>query len=252
MTQSCYFCNKSQGVEFRKLFDLRSKHSGRLITEFIDEFQTELKLQRNIHDELNWICAECVSRIYAYDWTCMRLKEQEKELKNLLRLTETKVQQGLTGVNDLQLKVIDIRSEDETKPMISNPKPIIIQPSLSTNQNAPNHNASSAPPNPSTQNAKRSKPIIVRVVKRVPFLKSKPTTPVEQAKQATPVKTVTAATVGNRPLKRQTHSVAPNKRVRIRSKKPPETQSEAIGDGIPIKCEYCETVFGNIIDLQVS
>lgn len=259
MSRACYFCNKNQGVELRKLLDLRSKHSDKLITDFIHEFQSDFKSERNVYDEFNRICSQCLSRIYAYDWTCMRLKDQEKELRTLLMYTETKTRLNTPEVDGLQQDVMNIKVEDEIdiKPVITTPKPIIIQPSLSVSQstqhsNIQNHNASSAAPNSTVQNAKRSKPIIVRVVKRVPFLKTNPAAPVAQAKQATVVKPITVATASGRPLKKVIRQAPPNKRTSSGSQKQCETQSEATGDGIPIKCEYCGTVFSHINRLRVS
>lgn len=260
MSQKCYFCNKNQGVEFRKLFNLRSKHSNKLIIDFIYEFQSHFVSERNLYDEFNWICSECLSRIYSYDWTYMRLKEQEKELRSLLLFTETKVRQEKTEAIDLQQNVTNIKIEDEIdiKPMIIMPQPIIIQPSLSTernaqNQNKPNHNVSSAAPNHSVQNVNRSKPIIVRVVKRVPFLKPKLAAPVEQGRHATTVEPNTAITANDRPLKRPIQQRSPSERaIVVQSKKQRESSSENdTNDGIPIKCEYCGTVFSQLDVLQV-
>lgn len=180
------------------------------------------------------------------------MKEQEKELRSLLLFTETKASRIKIEVIDLVENDTNMDTDEDmgaVKPLDSVSQPIIIQPCLSTNDST-----KLAPPVPPGDNVKRSKPIIVRVVKRVPFLKSKlaapaqldkPTTAIKMKPTTTTIKSTTAA-ISERPSRVKTRQKAADKRLTD-----PGQSDDVPNDDIPIKCEYCGTVFSHITLLQV-
>lgn len=85
----CYVCNEETSDWHRNLMETKSKHTKTPIVQFITMFLGDFMSQRNINDESNCICSECLIRIQSYDWMCVKLKEQEKELRTLILKTES-------------------------------------------------------------------------------------------------------------------------------------------------------------------
>lgn len=270
---------------------IKSKHSQKRITEFLSEFLGDYQTDRNLYSSLNCICNLCLSKIYSYDWSCIKAKEQENELRNLLLKTEfviktrefeerlgTKeysnscVNNPLNGVveiiddadyNDerrddvkppemrqsssksatvtnieIQDAIIDIKPDPvpicDVKPKIETPMKI---QSVQSIGQEPNKIVTSTPEPP-----KKSKPIIVRVVKRVPFLKTNPANVQTQNLVTTPV-TVPIPTTTNTTISSPTKS--PNE-----ATKPSVVKKVATGKQIP-RCKYCDGRFPNPRILQV-
>lgn len=84
----CYVCNETAKDWRRNLVETKSKHSKTSIATFIKTFLKDNVSERNVDDESNCICSDCLSRIYAYDWMCINVKKQENELRQLLLKTE--------------------------------------------------------------------------------------------------------------------------------------------------------------------
>lgn len=296
----CYICyNKTKNFS-QNLTEIKSKHSHTPIAEFVSKFLDGYPTNRNLHHQLNCICNECLSKIYAYDWTCIKAKEQEAELRNILLKTESTIKSvqikgvakkargpinPLNGVvhiiddadyndgdpvddkasvrTEMQkysasestsiavaapeiqkapvVKVrkitsnIDIKSEPTTmcdiKPTIEKPSATLSQP-----QQPPNMVA------PKVEPPKKGKPIIVRVVKRVPFLKSNPLQATSQPNTAT----VTTPSSGPSNANETSSKVAQQTTPKTSPVKKNPTEKQ-----IPI-CKYCDGRFPNQKILQVS
>lgn len=85
----CYVCNEETSDWHRNLMEIKSKHSKTPIVQFIVKFLADYVSQRNINNESNCICSECLNRIQSYDWMCVKIKEQENELRTLILKTES-------------------------------------------------------------------------------------------------------------------------------------------------------------------
>lgn len=252
MATLCYFCNKQLTENFQQLVNLKSKHSGRPITDYIKKFLgPDFVSHRMIHDESNCICFECLSRIYSYDWMSTKIKDLERELRSLILFTESQFDQIKTEtivLNGNDVLMEDADSKNDVKPSIPMPRSIVVQPSLSVS-----NNDKSAEPAQSSDAVKKSKPIIVRVVKRVPFLK-KPVTAVQPNKAVSKVVPQFESSLHAQIMEssKKFQKIQARKRAKAsRKKKIQPKTDEVVIDVIPIKCEFCETVFEHITLLQV-
>lgn len=101
MTSStCYVCNMETGEYRQSLYELQSQHSATSIAEFIKRFLGDFHTQRNISDESNCICVECLQKIDEYDWACVMAKRFKSELRKILIKTETFFINELKSKND--------------------------------------------------------------------------------------------------------------------------------------------------------
>lgn len=147
----CYVCHaKNPSVE--KLQAQQAKHSRTLIVDLINRISVDVDSERNIEDEGNGICTLCLSKFHSYDWSCLRAQEQEKELKALLRKTEFECLVPVDEKEPGELSSSSIEADVNWKKPVA-PAPKVLK---------------QIPPR------KPGKPIIVRVVKRVPGLKTQP------------------------------------------------------------------------------
>lgn len=152
----CYVCNKKTKDWRQNFNEIKSKHSGTSIKVFIEKLLNHFLSQRNLDDETNCICSMCLSLIYAYDWTCMKVIEQEKELRLILLTTEKNLDESNVKKECTIVDIDVIKNGRDVKPSVTK-----VETPVPVKQVEP---------------VKRSKPIIVRVVKRVPFLKKNPQT----------------------------------------------------------------------------
>lgn len=152
----CYVCNKKTKDWRQNFNEIKSKHSGTSIKVFIEKLLNDFLSQRNLDDETNCICSMCLSLIYAYDWTCMKVIEQEKELRLILLTTEKNLDESNVKKECTIVDIDVIKNGRDVKPSVTK-----VETPVPVKQVEP---------------VKRSKPIIVRVVKRVPFLKKNPQT----------------------------------------------------------------------------
>lgn len=160
MEISCYLCNSTIKHWCPNLVETKSKHSGTPIIEFIKKFLNDYASKRNINDKSNCICSDCLCRIHSYDWMCLKVKEQEREFRTLLLQTEIKF-----VANQIKIEHCDINSGAHFANGRTNGD---------ENKSIDIKTEKKHEPSKATDVVKKSKPIIVRVVKRVPFLKSKP------------------------------------------------------------------------------
>lgn len=87
----CYLCNK-ETIDFQSNFArIRSKHSNTPIREFIVKFLDGFESERNLDNETNAICIECLDQISVYDRLNIKATQQELMLRILLLETETKL-----------------------------------------------------------------------------------------------------------------------------------------------------------------
>lgn len=84
----CFVCHVKTDDWRNDLNGLKSQHSCTLVTDFIKNILGEFNLMRNINDESNCICTDCLNRFEEYDWTCTMAKQYEKELYDLLVKTD--------------------------------------------------------------------------------------------------------------------------------------------------------------------
>ncbi|XP_031637881.1 zinc finger protein 699-like [Contarinia nasturtii] len=80
----CFVCHVKTDDWRNDLCGLKSQHSCTFITDFMRKILGDFNLSRNIDDVQNCICADCLNRFEEYDWTCTMVKQQEKELYDLL------------------------------------------------------------------------------------------------------------------------------------------------------------------------
>lgn len=88
MVIKCYVCNSATDDWRSNLIGLKSQHSNVLVTDLLKKVLNGFQSMRNIDDELNCICIDCLSKIEDYDWICLRAKQSEKDLYNILIQTE--------------------------------------------------------------------------------------------------------------------------------------------------------------------
>lgn len=238
MEAICYVCNKRSKSFTKNLTNIKSKHSGTPITELINGFFKDYVSQRYINDAKNCICADCLARIYSYDWMCLKVKEHEREFHMLLLATENEIISSRVKIEkcvEPKEAIVNGRkcNEDENKDV----KPVLS--SVAT----PNAGATA-------ETVKRSKPIIIRVVKRVPFLKSKPTEPTlakptASVKPTAPAK-ITAITPTVKAIKREASDDATpsGSKLLLTPKKKMRVEVNV--------CEFCDERFSNSITFEVS
>lgn len=238
MEMFCYVCNNRTKDWQENLAEVKSKHSGTPITVFIEKFLDDFVSLRDINDAKNCVCSNCLSRIYSYDWMCMKVKEQEKEFHMLLMATEKNYLNNQIKIEDCAETKVNLKNGRTN----SGDRNIDVKPTVSGSDNVPG------------ENVKRSKPIIVRVVKRVPFLKSKPP-------DSATIKPTTTTLKPPIPLRSTVPSTG----------KPIATANERIpvsGDGPSISnakqvlspkkkikiyvCKFCEEKFRNLQTLKVG
>lgn len=84
----CFVCHVKTDDWRNELVGLKSQHSSTFVTYFIKKILGDFQLIRNIDDESNCICADCLNRFEEYDWTCTMMQQYEKELYDLLVKTD--------------------------------------------------------------------------------------------------------------------------------------------------------------------
>lgn len=296
MEAICYICNNRSKKWTQNLVGIKSKHSSTPITEFVSKFLDDYRSDRNLYNPTNCICSDCLSKIYAYDWTCTKAREQEKELRTLLLKTESTVKSlKIRGHAEDRIDTNETLNNDPTNPL-NGVVQIIDDEDYSNGgrmddnkgdvQNAmrefPSSEAAksttrskipatsvvkiekSSPnvdikPEPSTmcdikptmkmlpqqgknvtskvEPPKKGKPIIVRVVKRVPFLKSNPSQTNSTATNTTPSSSANIA-------------VTPNPTPKMTTKMSPVKNTAA--DKQLTTCKFCDARFPDARILQVS
>lgn len=148
-TIKCFVCHVKTDDWRNDLRGLKSQHSCTYVTEFIKKILGDFHLMRDIDDESNTICADCLNRFEEYDWTCTMAKQYEKELYDLIVRTETLCnsekngetldvdsyaeQHGekhfvdpLTGFSDQPIQNSEIDVEDELLKVMVEPLDVLI------------------------------------------------------------------------------------------------------------------------------
>lgn len=292
----CYLCN-SKTEEFCENFSqINSKHTQTPIVEYIIQFLGDFISKRNVYDEANCMCMECVSRIHAYDWSVLKAKEQEKVLSNLLMKTETtlaieehskaNVVAGLIDIcnrvsendplrndplkcepleNDAMTEE-DVTISDDEMSSVPEAVPVIVPMPIPTPGlipvpvpvPAPKPLSTGLPPQISSllvstansfKSINKNKPIIVRVLKRLPLPKSTTKTPTKS-----PTKTPTNQSKSiKQPWKGMSTSemIAMSKTLH-KMKRSQEKQSAEVEVEIPTTCDLCGAEFENSKLLRVS
>lgn len=306
MEVHCYVCHNKAKNWTQNLVEIKSKHSRTPIVEFLSKFLDDYPTDRNLYHHANCICNDCLSKIYAYDWTCIKAKEQESELRNLLLKTESVMKSlqfvggsnvvaneihgpinPLNGVvhiidaedynNDDQMDdKTNVRAEMESysaskskstsaaaataEPEIQmasvrkkstnldiKPDPTTlcdikptIEKQLMTPLSEPQQQQQPKMLRPKIEPNKKGKPIIVRVVKRVPFLKTNPSNGTSQPN--------TAAIASSSGPSNSNGTAAPEES----PKKIANTSStkKSVVKLVPV-CKYCDGRFPNVKILQV-
>lgn len=94
MDAICYICNKQTLNCHRNFNELKSQHTYTPICEFIKILLVDFDSVRNIYDESNRICGECLLQIDDYDWMKQQTIEQEAKLRHSLFTTEIQMKSG--------------------------------------------------------------------------------------------------------------------------------------------------------------
>lgn len=88
LQRKCFVCNIKTDEWRSGLCGLMSQHSNTLITDYIKKILSNFISTRNIDDENNCICPDCLSKIEECDWYRITTERCEKELHDLLVRTE--------------------------------------------------------------------------------------------------------------------------------------------------------------------
>lgn len=88
-TLKCFVCHMKTDDWRNELHGLKSQHSSTYVTDFIKKILGDFETKRNVDDQSNCICVDCLNRFEEYDWTCTMAKQYEKELYDLLVHTES-------------------------------------------------------------------------------------------------------------------------------------------------------------------
>lgn len=294
MEANCYICNNKAKNWSQNLVEIKSKHSRTPIAEFVSKFLDDYPTDRDLYHYTNCICIDCLSKIYAYDWTCIKAKEQETELRNLLLRTESVMKslqfEGSYDTNESKgpvnplngvVHIIDDEDYNNGDPMDDKANVKVEMPKYSTSEStsAAEPEIQMTPvvkmrktssiidikPDPTTicdmkptiekpsqtqaqpQPKKvipKGKPIIVRVVKRVPFLKTNPSNATSQPNTAT----TTTTTSSSGPSNANGTSPKPAQQTAVKTIVVKKT---ALGKQTTV-CKYCDGRFPNVEILQVS
>lgn len=111
MVIKCYVCNLANDDWGSNLVGLKSQHSNVLITDLLKKVLNGFQSMRNIDDELNCICIDCFGKIEDYDWICLRAKQSEIDLYNLLMQTENGF---MTELSEIDSKPVSIDAYEKT------------------------------------------------------------------------------------------------------------------------------------------
>lgn len=123
----CYVCNEKADEWQRNLGKLKSRHSNDSIGFFVKKLLLNIRSQRNVDDESNCICVNCLQRIEEYDWACKVAERYKKDLLQILLKTETFYDNkpNLSRIEEINLP-IDYENpfeEDVERSSISDEKP---------------------------------------------------------------------------------------------------------------------------------
>ncbi|XP_055305996.1 zinc finger protein 2-like isoform X2 [Sitodiplosis mosellana] len=88
MEVACYVCNKNSTIYQLNLTEIKSNHSGKRVCDFIKQLTRDFATTRDVEDESNCICLECLQNVLVYDRACVEAEKQEKKLIELLLATE--------------------------------------------------------------------------------------------------------------------------------------------------------------------
>lgn len=110
MNVICYVCNKESSEWCRNFIETKSQRTSTPIDEFIKSFLDDFPSLRNIDDDTNCICVDCLQQIDDYDWMQQQADQKKTQLRNLLLATEMKVSVIDEGV-DTKYEVEDYQHD---------------------------------------------------------------------------------------------------------------------------------------------
>lgn len=91
MDTICYVCSK-ESADFRRNFaKTRTQCTNTPISRLIRIFLGDFESVRNVDDESNCICVECLQQFDNYDRICQHAVEQKTKLRDLLWSSEAKI-----------------------------------------------------------------------------------------------------------------------------------------------------------------
>lgn len=100
MEITCYICNKISKFCQQNLTEIRSKHSEKRVCDFSKQLMRDVMTIRNVEDESNCICGDCLKDVFVSDWACVEAATKEKKLIKLLLMTENSLSE-----NRVEIKV---------------------------------------------------------------------------------------------------------------------------------------------------
>lgn len=119
------------------LHGLVSQHSNTLITMLIRTILGTFQSNRDIDDELNCICPDCLSRIEDCDWQRIAAQRCERELYELLMRTEKRSVQDTAAFSSDRFEGAQASGSAETARPIKCEQPPVTEPPLNTPDNKP-------------------------------------------------------------------------------------------------------------------
>lgn len=107
MAIKCYVCNSTTDDWGSKLIGLKSQHSNVSIIDLLKQVLNGYQSMRNIDNEMNYICIDCLSKIEDYDLICLRAKQSKNNLYNTLIRTENEFMTKLSEIDLSKAVLID-------------------------------------------------------------------------------------------------------------------------------------------------
>lgn len=100
----CFVCNTSSSPTFVDLFGTVTKHTNTKILDYIEKFQKNISFGRNVSFDdattnWNYVCADCLETINAFDLTCMTAAKLEFKLREKLSCTEELYAKRRNGID---------------------------------------------------------------------------------------------------------------------------------------------------------
>ncbi|XP_031632784.1 uncharacterized protein LOC116346722 [Contarinia nasturtii] len=106
MEVNCYVCNKKTTEYKQNLCEIKSVISNIKVSTFIEKFLNGNSSHRNVNDERNCICMECLEQIFQYDVMSTQVVLLEHKFRELLNSTEiSQRKEDLGTINEQQLNI---------------------------------------------------------------------------------------------------------------------------------------------------
>lgn len=137
MEMTCYVCNNKSAYYKNNLPKIELQNTKTPVSELIKRLTRDFETNRNVDNESNCICGNCLRKVYLYDWACMEVAKREKILIKLLSATENQCHTepvSMEDEHDLAVEGgIEIKTEE---PELMEDNDIMIDEALNKNETA--------------------------------------------------------------------------------------------------------------------